>query len=219
MKLTRSLIIGGLLALANVALGVWGYIYLPAATTFPINYGVDGQPHALLGKAEGLQIMPEVAIGILVLLALIPRLPGRRAGPIASADAYGLLMTSLMALFLVAEAALITHAIDPSFDVLRWVFLAGAVVLVLVGNTLGKVRHNDFFGVRTPWTLADARVWDKTHRFTGRVMVLAAAAFAAASFVIADHALLIIAFILAAAGPGIVGAVYSWTLRGEARSA
>ena len=46
----------------------------------------------------------------------------------------------------------------------RVVFLAVAALLLTVGNSLGKVRHNAIFGLKTPWTLGDARVWDKTHR-------------------------------------------------------
>jgi uncharacterized membrane protein len=51
--------------------------------------------------------------------------------------------------------------------------LPGAVALlvVLLGNVLGKVRSNFWFGVRTPWTLASERVWYATHRLAGKTMV------------------------------------------------
>ena len=51
--------------------------------------------------------------------------------------------------------------------------LPGAVALlvVLLGNLLGKVRSNFWFGVRTPWTLASERVWYATHRLAGKTMV------------------------------------------------
>jgi uncharacterized membrane protein len=51
--------------------------------------------------------------------------------------------------------------------------LAGGIALavVLLGNMLGKVRRNFWLGVRTPWTLADDRVWYATHRMAGKTMV------------------------------------------------
>lgn len=50
--------------------------------------------------------------------------------------------------------------------------LAGACLLiVLIGNVMGKVRRNFWLGVRTPWTLADERVWYATHRLAGKTMV------------------------------------------------
>lgn len=50
--------------------------------------------------------------------------------------------------------------------------VAGACLLVvLIGNVMGKVRRNFWLGVRTPWTLADERVWYATHRLAGKTMV------------------------------------------------
>ena len=51
-----------------------------------------------------------------------------------------------------------------------------AVMCVLVGNLMGKVRRNFFIGIRTPWTLASERVWYATHRFAGKSIVTAGAA-------------------------------------------
>jgi len=38
---------------------------------------------------------------------------------------------------------------------------------------MGRIRQNYFFGIKTPWTLANEEVWRKTHRFTGYVWVAA----------------------------------------------
>jgi len=214
--LTRPVALAGVLTAANAALGVWAYITLPAAARIALNYhGLDGVGHDTMPKAAGLAIMPAVSAVVTLSLALAPLRSRRIQGLEASSGAYGLMVTSLAALFLVTQGGLITQAIDPAFDVLRWVFLASAVVLVLVGNTLGKVRHNDIFGVRTRWTLANARVWDKTHRFTGRLMVLGAVALAAVAFLVPDHRVLIPALVLAAAGPPLAGVIYSWAIRAQ----
>jgi uncharacterized membrane protein len=204
--LARPLALAGLITLATIAIAIWGYVQLPAGVTFPMNYGIDGRPHSFLPKPEGLAVMPAVSALVVTILAWVSARSRRVA---ASAEAYGLLVTGLAALFLVAQGALIAQAIDPAFDVLRWVFLAAAVFLVLLGNTLGKVRQNSVFGVRTKATLGDARIWDKTHRFTGRWMVLAALALAALALLAPDHRLLIAGLVLAAAGPPLAGILYA----------
>jgi len=43
---------------------------------------------------------------------------------------------------------------------------------IVLGNMLGKVRRNFFIGVRTPWTLANERVWNATHRFAAWTFVV-----------------------------------------------
>lgn len=45
-------------------------------------------------------------------------------------------------------------------------------LLMVTGNVMGKLRYQTRLGIRTRWTLASARVWDQTHRFGGKVMVL-----------------------------------------------
>jgi len=45
------------------------------------------------------------------------------------------------------------------------------LLLALLGNLMGKVRRNFYIGVRTPWTLANERVWNATHRFAGKTLV------------------------------------------------
>jgi uncharacterized membrane protein len=212
MNLTRPMVYAGILTAATFAIGAWAYVILPPGATIAISWrGLDGA-HGALPKLVGLAIMPLVALVVISSLSLAPLRARNPKGLEASAGSYGLLLTSLAALFLVAEGALVERAINPDFDVLRWVFMAAAALLILVGNTLGKVRHNDVFGVRTPWTLADARVWDKTQRLTGRLMVAGALLLAAFAGFLPDHALLIATLVAVAAGPYIAGAVYSRTL-------
>ena len=45
------------------------------------------------------------------------------------------------------------------------------ILLIVIGNLLPRARPNWFVGIRTPWTLSSDRVWEKTHRFGGRVFV------------------------------------------------
>jgi uncharacterized membrane protein len=212
MNLGRPMLYAGILTGATFAIGAWAYAILPPDATIAISWrGLDGA-HGAMPKLAGLAIMPLVALAVTTGLSLAPLRARNPKGMAASAGSYGLLLTSLAALFLVAEGALVERAINPDFDVLRWVFMAAAALLVLVGNTLGKVRHNDVFGVRTPWTRADARVWDKTQRFTGRLMVVGALILAAFAGFLPDHALLVATLIAVAAGPYIAGAAYSRAL-------
>jgi uncharacterized membrane protein len=37
---------------------------------------------------------------------------------------------------------------------------------------MGKVQRNFYIGIRTPWTIADERVWNATHRLAAKTLVL-----------------------------------------------
>jgi uncharacterized membrane protein len=213
MNLRQPILIAALLNAGAAAIALWAYLALPSHAMIAINWhDLSGRSHGAMPKLPGLAILPAISVIVTTSLAFAPLRARDRSGFESALPAYGLLITSLAALFLVAEGAIIALALDPTFDVIRWVFLACAVLLVLVGNTLGKVRHNGLFGVRTRATRKDARVWDKTQRFTGRVMVIGAVALAAISFFAPDHRLLIAALVAAAAGPIVAGSIYARAL-------
>ena len=43
-----------------------------------------------------------------------------------------------------------------------------------IGMMMEKSKRNWFIGIRTPWTLSDDRVWERTHRLGGRMFKAAA---------------------------------------------
>lgn len=46
------------------------------------------------------------------------------------------------------------------------------ILLIFIGKNLGKVKHNYTFGIKTPWTLASEKVWDKTHKVSGPLWIV-----------------------------------------------
>lgn len=47
-----------------------------------------------------------------------------------------------------------------------------SVLFVIAGNYMPKIRRNMFLGIRTPHTLSNQEVWDKTHRFSGVIFFI-----------------------------------------------
>lgn len=52
------------------------------------------------------------------------------------------------------------------------VCVALAALFIGLGNYLPVIKQNFFIGIRTPWTLSNENVWNKTHRVGGRLFVL-----------------------------------------------
>lgn len=87
---------------------------------------------------------------------------------------------------------------------------AAGVLFIVVGNVFGKLRWNYTVGIRTPWTLADERVWDKTHRFGGWVFVIGGFVLLASTFTPLNGIvrLLLLFAVLGAAGVLTMGKSY-----------
>jgi uncharacterized membrane protein len=48
-----------------------------------------------------------------------------------------------------------------------------SVLIIGPGNVMPKLPRDGLVGVRTPWTLTDPGVWERTHRVAGYLCTLA----------------------------------------------
>ncbi len=207
--MNRPAIAAAALIGAAFAASAAGYVLLPEGTLIPMHYDFAG--HVIHSDGKGaLFILPAIAAFVQACLIALPRIarmaPKGKPYPAAVA---GVVMVALATVFFVADSALVLHQFYPAFDILRATFMATGATLIVVGNILGKLRQNYVVGIRTRWTLSNATVWDKTHRFTGKLMFVGGLVLIAASVAVHDAHVLIAAVVLCAAGPMIAGAIYS----------
>ncbi len=210
--------IAAALVAASAAAGVWGYLVLPAGATIALQLGLDGRMHQHLPKAEGLAILPAVAAIVVGSLAWGASRPRHQDALQAAGRPLGAIMTGVAGLLLVAQATLIQAARDADFQLMPPVAIACGVFLMMLGDSLGKARHNIFIGVRTRATLDDPRVWDKTHRLTARLMFVGGVLLSLAGFTLHDPLALAAAIALCAGGPPLIGAARSLILGRQAKS-
>ena len=144
---------------------------LPEAIRLPIHWDLLGQPDRFADKWIALAV-PAGLVGLVSLLFyFLPALEPRKDG---LARSQGLYLWGWIALLLmggVIELVLLSTAFGWGIRTVH--LLAGGigVMLMLIGNQLGKSRSMYLMGLRTPWTLASEDVWIKTHRLCGKLMV------------------------------------------------
>lgn len=208
MRPSAAFWIAAALVAATLAVAIWAWMSLPAGAGVPVNYlGMDGHRHTSASR-DLLWLLPFVSAMVTIGLTAAARRPGAEA----AAQPLEMTMIAVAGLLLVTQNALVGRAFQPDFDVLRPVAVATGVLLLAVGNYLGKARRNAIFGIRTPWTLADATVWDRTHRFTGVGMVLGGVALIGLGLVLRDSVALGAAIGVCAGAPPLVGVVRSASL-------
>ena len=209
MRITSATWIATVLVAATAVVGVWAWLALPGGV--PVNYlGLDGDRHVGASRSA-FALIPLIAAFVTATLTLAPTL-GARSAVDRAAKPFDMILIGTAGLLLVIEVALVGRAMDPAFNVMRPAAIASGVLLLGVGNYLGKARQNALVGLKTPWTLADATVWDKTHRFTGRGMVAGGLALIAFGFLLHDGNALGLAIGLCAALPVLAGVAQSWNL-------
>ncbi|MGZ3297425.1 MAG: SdpI family protein [Asticcacaulis sp.] len=186
MKSTK---IGSLAAIALTAgFSLWARLHLadaPIATHFDLQGHVNGY----MPRDMALAFLPALALILsLFLLWILPAIMPKNASLSRSSEAYGIFGLATVLFLCGIHVVLIAGALGLPLDRVR-ISLGGAGLLFLViGNYLPKMRFNYVAGFKTPWTLSNEEVWDKTHRLGGRLFMLTglltviAAIFLPASF-------------------------------------
>lgn len=140
--------------------------------TLPFHWGVNGQANGF-GPKVNVFYYPLGGIGMNLLFLFLPRLDPKKKNYAKFARPYAIMQL----LFQVFLLLLILLTVGTSMGMLTLdsgtmvVLLMGGLFLVL-GNFMPKFQSNYFVGLKTPWTLANEEVWDKTHQLGGKLWVL-----------------------------------------------
>lgn len=152
------------------------YPRLPAR--IPTHWGMDGVPDGWSGRAFGAFVLPLVMAAVLALFRSLPRLDPRRANYEKFGGTYDLVVTAVIAMLLCMHVLALGVALGWPVPIGRLAPLIVGALLMVVGNVLPRARSTWFFGIRTPWTLSSDRVWERTHRVGGYMMIVAGATIA-----------------------------------------
>jgi uncharacterized membrane protein len=158
-------------------------VYPRLPETIPTHWNMDGQPDGWSSRAFGAWITPVILLGMWALFRLLPAIDPRGANYAKFGGAFEAIIDSLMLFLLGMHIVILRAGLGYPVQIERIVPFGVGVLLIVIGNLLPRCRPNWFVGIRTPWTLSSDRVWEKTHRFGGRV-------FVAAGFLIVIAALL-----------------------------
>jgi uncharacterized membrane protein len=138
----------------------------------PVHWNARMEIDRYGGRFEGLLLLPLIAFGIYLLLAVIPRLDPARANYALFAGSYTLIRLGTSVLMAVIHAMVVAGALGLTVNAGAIVPVTVGLLFILIGAVMGKLRPNYFAGVRTPWTLASTRSWTLTHRMAGTFFVV-----------------------------------------------
>jgi uncharacterized membrane protein len=145
-------------------------LYSQLPDPVPTRWGIYGEIVGLMPKPFGAFFLPFLSLLSCALLIAAPHLAPRGFSAASFQRVYPTLVAAIMGFSLYMTVVALLASNDAMLDRSRVTAGAG-VLLAVVGNYLGKVTRS-FMGICTPWTLANDVVWERTHRFAGRVFVV-----------------------------------------------
>jgi len=160
-----------LLVAAALAATLVAWNHLPARV--PLHWNAHGRVDGYGPRWMLLAVGPGSMLAELAVFAALPALSPKRFAFESFTRTYLRIMLAAVALAGYISAVLLWVALTGDVDVTSALLMGVSVLVIVLGNVMGKLRRNFFIGIRTPWTLASERVWYATHRLAGKSMVAA----------------------------------------------
>jgi len=183
------------------------FVWNSLPESVPIHWNIKGEADRFGEKAE-LWIIP-VLLPLLTyfIFLLMPRFSGSQFNQ--PSIKFERLKISMLLLTSVLASFIIFSVVQQTFQIPKAIPVLSGLIIAVSGNYFPVLKQNLFFGIKTPWTMRNTVVWDKTHRmaskywFWGGVIIVISGLFLEHQQVIG--VLLITAFIIS-----IIPVVYSY---------
>lgn len=171
--------------ICGIILFVWIFtifIYKSLPSSIPMHWNISGQADSF-GPKSNIFLLPAVITGVYFLTVFVPLIDPKRANYGKFSSSYRVIRGVLVVFLSVIYFASVFIALGYKIDINVVINFFISFMLIGFGSVMGKLYHNYFVGIRTPWTLADEEVWNKTHKFGGKVWVTAGVIGVLVSFI------------------------------------
>ena len=168
MKVKKNWILISLILISFVATI---FVYRDLPLEIPRHWNIMGEVDGYWGK-RNVFFTAVLPLAIYVLMMLIPKIDPKKTSYEMHKKAYSVTIFAITLFMVVIHWVSIYAALGNSINVKVLVSGGVGILFLIIGNYMGQIRHNYFFGIRNPWTLANEEVWAKTHRVGRYAFVL-----------------------------------------------
>ena len=158
-----------------LVLGAWAagfYFYSVFPETVPVHWNIAGEVDRYGSRFEGAFILPIVVTAMYLLFLFIPLIDPKKEKYQQFQNVYHIFRYILILIMWVIYLIASFNGLGYNIRVEIWIPLTIGLLFIILGNYMGKIKPNWFMGIRTPWTLSNDEVWNKTHRLGGKLFML-----------------------------------------------
>jgi len=152
-------------------LGFVLYPYLPE--NIPSHWNIAGEVDRYASKLFHVTFIPSLTLGIYLFMSLAPLMDPKPENYKKFIGVFEKFRVFIVLFLGILHTSTLLFAMGYPVSVTKVLRVVLGAMLIFMGNYFGKVRHNFTFGIKNPWTLASEEVWNKTHRASGPLWIMA----------------------------------------------
>lgn len=171
MKKTKF-VLPVLLLVMSFVVGALVYSKMPEQVV--THWGTNGEANGFMGRFWGVFFVPVLMTLLYFFLYFVPKIDPRHQNIEQFRDSYNRFLNILILFLFTIHLYSIAWNLGQRFDIGYILSIALAGLFYSIGMMVEEVKPNWFIGIRTPWTLSNDTVWQKTHKVGSRLYKAAA---------------------------------------------
>lgn len=172
MKTKTTLIISIILILISILAGVLLWNRLPEQMAS--HWNEQDQVDGTMSRFWGVFLLPLMTIGLTLLFFAIPSIDPLKSNIARFRGAFNLFILVFLVYMLYVHGLTLAWNLGvQDFKFTSALLPAMGLLFIFIGFMIRKAKRNYFIGIRTPWTLANEVVWDKTHALGSKLFIAA----------------------------------------------
>lgn len=148
-------------------ISIWLYPQMP--DRMASHWNAKGEVDGYMSKFWGLFLMPIVSVGLLLLFIVIPKIDPLKRNIQKFMSYYEGFILLFVVFFFYIHLLTLFWSLGYTFDMTQMIIPAMGFLFIYIGFLVEKTKRNWFIGIKTPWTLSNEKVWDKTHKLGGKL--------------------------------------------------
>jgi len=197
-----------LMLAASAAASVWFYANFPERV--PTHWNAAGEIDGWSSAGFAAFFFPALITAMYLLLVFLPAADPQKKRYEEFSRPYQAIRFALVAYLTMLYFVTSFIGLGYQISVPKVMALSIGRLLIVLGNFMPKFRKNWFVGIRTPWTLSDEDIWNRTHRVGGKLFTLGGILVMLTALMAAEWSFASLMIIIFSVTVATVG--YSWWL-------
>ena len=169
----KTIIFSILIILIAVLFSAVLYSHIPNQMISHWNFA--GEPDGYMPKYIGLFLMPLISIAALFLFILLPKIDPLKKNVKKFENYYYIFIFVFILFLFYLHIVSILLNLGINLNIIHFIIPGFTALLYFMGFLTEKAKQNWFIGIKTPWTLSNEQVWNKTHKLGGLLFKCSAA--------------------------------------------
>ncbi|HNZ84001.1 MAG TPA: SdpI family protein [Candidatus Pacearchaeota archaeon] len=157
------------LIIIALAIGMGIYLYPVMPDLMPSHWNVAGEIDGYMPKTSALFIMPIISLIMLLLMMWFPKADPKQENIAHNKPFYEKVVFAIVLFFFLINCLTLAVSLGYKIKITSVMVPALGLLFFFIGKQMENIKPNWFFGIRTPWTIHNEEIWEKTNKMGSKL--------------------------------------------------